>query len=147
MEEEIPGMNETSQRPIPLMGWEIEAQGWNRPCRARGLEPTDYRASSGCQQLSLAGARNGAEVEEDSAGWKERWGERTTARSLMMKDKQAVYMCDCGKAKEDFKLSIRAFGRSWLRVKSQVGKELCIPRPCPVYVLPPHPPHTAAMLV
>lgn len=65
----------------------------------------------------------------------------------MTKAKQAVYMCDCGKAKEDFKLSIRAFSRSWLQVKSQVGKELCIPRPCPVYVLSPPPPHAAAVLV
>lgn len=67
------------------MGWEVEAQGWNRPCRARGLEPTDFRTSGGRQQLSLAGARDGAEVEEDNTGWKERWRERTTARSLMTK--------------------------------------------------------------
>lgn len=83
------------------MGWEGEAQGWNRPCRAEGLEPTDCRASGGCQQLSLDGARDGVQVEEDSAGWKERGGERTAARSLMTTAQRTLYTCDCGKAKED----------------------------------------------
>lgn len=49
---------------IPLMACEAEAESWNHPGRALGLEPTGRRTNSDCQQLSLAGVRDGAEVEE-----------------------------------------------------------------------------------